>query len=778
MDLQILSIYPCVLIVNISLLMVCSCYNSYAQAPVKTSDSSLQIKPQSGNLLDSSRNVIDTSFNDIKRFLFQKRSSDKILDGKKKSFQKNFITRPSLNKDSLGMKLFANPYAGLLKFSHPLFRFDGGYIAYNFNYRSSTDTPYQEKNIAQHMVNGSVNFSIAKNLPFIANVWIRRSNSQLFRDITDVQVVFNAAAFRKNIAAVVRERFLSVADGLRDSVLEKTYFLKQKQSKDLTGWLQHPFQLQKLIEANEILRIPGKTHDPALPDSTNKKNSDSLRKLASDFMALYYAQQALLVKVSHLEDSLGREYRKMNRRIQEFRELIRGEGGHDSYMLKSWEDSLKGLGAKNIAMPPAYKWLLGVRSFGLGKNYLNYSELSAKNINLTGINFEYNSWYYLAISAGWINYRFHDFVVNRFSKTPQYMYMLRAGLGRVDGNHFILSVYRGQKQLFVSSLSTGQPTSIQILGLSAEVKWRLNRYSYMVTEAAESLAPDYRYHPAVTSKFNFSEKTNKALSVKLYSYLPSTGTRLEGMYKYTGANFQSFSSFQTNSALSSWYIKGEQSFLKRKLKVAASLRSNDFSNPYIVQNYKSNMVFKSVSATLRIKKWPSLMIAYMPMSQLTVLGTQVIENRFQTLIANVSHFYKIGNIRATTIAVLTKFYNSSTDSSFLFYNAGNLLVGQSLFFSDFTTNINLSKSVSSRYTLNVAAEDVNFHLSKICSLGIGVKINQYNKKEIELGQYINLNMRVGKADYLSLNGERGFIPGSSGNLVLNDMGNIQFVKRF
>ena len=59
---------------------------------------------------------------------------------------------------------------------------------------------------------------------------------------------------------------------------------------------------------------------------------------------------------------------------------------------------------------------MNVRKFGIGRNQVNYSELTSKNISLTGLNFEYNSWYYAALSAGNVDYRFRDFVVNRFNR--------------------------------------------------------------------------------------------------------------------------------------------------------------------------------------------------------------------------------------------------------------------------------------------------------------------------------------------------------------------------
>src|SRR5204862_302099 len=107
----------------------------------------------------------------------------------------------------------------------------------------------------------------------------------------------------------------------------------------------------------------------------------------------------------------------------------------------------------------------------------------------------------------------------------------------------------------------------------------------------------YRNNPPQGStKFNLSDRTNLAYAFKVSTWWPHTNSRLEGFYKYTGANFQSFSSFQTNAAMESWYVKAEQNFFTRKLRIVGSLRKNEFSNPFIVQQYTSNTVFKSLTA--------------------------------------------------------------------------------------------------------------------------------------------------------------------------------------
>jgi len=68
-------------------------------------------------------------------------------------------------------------------------------------------------------------------------------------------------------------------------------------------------------------------------------------------------------------------------------------------------------------------------------------------------------------------------------------------------------------------------------------------------------------------------------------------------------------------------------FFKKKLDVTASVRKNDFTNPYIDQVFYTNTVFQSIQASLRIKKLPVLSLGYYPSSQLIKLGDeQYLEN--------------------------------------------------------------------------------------------------------------------------------------------------------
>ncbi|HSZ32199.1 MAG TPA: hypothetical protein VK772_02750, partial [Puia sp.] len=561
---------------------------------------------------------------------------------------------------------------------------------------------------------------------------------------------------------------------IQDSLSNKMNLIKQLEKTNINSWISNADTKGKLINAKEIVKYPTKTYSTNRSDSANKKNADSLVRLAKLFIALYEKSTAAYHALSVQIDSLKKDYKKSTDELTKFQSSSSGNmsGVNTEAFLKNNPVASAGLGKMD-------KWMLGIKNFGIGRNTINYSELTVKNISLTGVNFEYNTWYYLAGAAGSIDYRYTDFLVSPAQKIHQHLYVGRIGIGRIEKNYFILTAFRGEKQLFAGTTTGNQFSTIGVSGLSVESKWQLGRNEYLIGEVAQSFSPNFlSTPPQIKNSWSLSDKSSKAWSLKYYTFLPKTSTKIEALYQFMGANFQAFNSFQTNAQYVNWYVKAEQSLLNKKLKILASLRTNDFSNPYIIQDYKSNTILKTISASFTQKGWPLITAAYMPMSQLTVVGNQVLQNQFETFNSSIVHFYTIGQQRVATNIIFTKFYNSSADTGFIYYNSANLYLGHTLFFNHVTGNITVSYSENSSYRLVVMDENFNFQLSKKGSIGGGVKINNLNQSETKLGGYLNASFRLNNNDMFYCRFDNGFLPGSGNKLVRNTMGNISFTKSF
>lgn len=725
------------------------------------------------NLADSLKNLPDSLIRGSIQWLEERK---KLTKEKFRSTANEIITTPAglkMKKREFMNDLSNNTYTNLFD-PKPLAKFSGGYVSYQFDYRSNIDTPFVERNLAQHNTTGQLNFMLGNLLPMRVTFWSRQSNSSLFRDITSVNASFDAGAFRNQLQTAMKNRLLKMVPHLEDSLTEKLYGLKQLQVGELDDLLQKRFSHQDIVEANQILKVPGITWDPKLPDSTNLKREDSTKKSAREFLELYEKTVETYKTVKSQSDSLKIIYDKNKTRINDFKQLVNGKWDH-LINTPRWREKLASYGFEEAAIPEKYKWLMGVRNFSLGRSTMNSSELTAKNVSVNGINFEYNSWYYLGVTAGMVDYRFRDFTVNGFNRKPQFLYMLRVGLGRLEKNYFIVGMYHGKKQLFVNS----NQSSIPVTGFTMEGKWQLARHTFLIAEVAKSISPDFRNSPpGKNTSFKLSENSNQAISLKAQSYLPFTHTRIEGLYKKTGANFQSFSSFQANAAMESWTIKVEQPFFRRMLRISASLRKNEFTNPYVEQDYKSNTVFKSLTATFRKSRWPIVTVGYQPMNQLTVFDEKIVENRFQTLTGSVLHSYKLGSLPTNSTIMLNKFFNNQSDSGYIYFNSTNIYFTQQFMFNRFTANVGFSFSKNGTYQLTVLEEGFQVPVAKLFTIGFGAKVNVLNSEEVKAGGFLNTNIRVFKHDNIFLSYERGYLPGFNLGLIRNEMGTVQFVKSF
>lgn len=668
-------------------------------------------------------------------------------------------------------------------FTTPVVRFREGYVNYDFSYRTNIDTPYTEHDISQHNITGRIDVTAGNVLPLTVTYWVRKSNSSLYSDMAGAQVQFDANGFRQRLIEHKRKRLTAALYSIPDSLTEKAYANKLKEWESTKRWLKSPFNIQQLQEYNEMLQVPAISKDLRLPDSLNNKKADSLQQVAKQFIARYDSTKKKYDYLTTQTDSLKKEIDLLHTRSQQWKQLTNSRFT-DWQSYKKWKEKVKEYQSNDVdsiqdKARDKYQWLMGIRNFSIGKTPLNYSELTVKNISITGVNIEYNSWYYAAFAAGAVDYQFRDFVTTKIKRSPQYLYLGRLGLGRLEHSHFIVTAWHGQKQLYDTDSTSSRSATIAVTGFAAQTRWQVNKSTYITAEIAQSLSPDYRTSPATDKEqFSLSNKINKALAIKLYSVLPATSSVLEGMYKYTGANFQSFSSFQNNAAIQTWYLKWEQHFFRRKLHVTTALRSNEYTNPYIIQNYKSNTVFKSINAVFRTKKWPTLTVGYVPMSQLTVTGEQVMESRFQTLTASANHFYHIGRLQAASAIVYNRFYNGSSDTGFVYYNSTNFYVTQHFMFGRVGVLVAVSHSQGSQYRLNVMEENIRFQLGKRLTVALGAKVNNLDGEETKLGALVNANLIITQKDIITINFERGFLPSNNQHLVRSDMGSIQYSRAF
>jgi len=742
--------------------------------------------------------------------------------------RRNFILLPVRNSCKGMQAYFYDPAEGLRlnslhKGSQPsaekrsLIKVHGN-VLYDLNYWSRIDTPFAEKDVYQHTLQTYLDVLYKDNYPFRIFFTTRWSNSSLFKNFTDLNFLYNAADFNNRVRKQVKDLLRQQMNGDSLPALEKKLTLQRKKYDSLQYWLSDPSQLQRLAAEQErlwlkrrqkaLLQSAGSGQDstrspspPSIPDlsslrsykfsnnSGKSSKADSLQdkadRLDSSFSSKYDSTKKLM-------DSLGSQLAALEKRYDQRKQAhdrnmdstLRGIDHINSG--SELKDKLAELHVSDSSLPKGYNTLYSVRSFGIGRTMLNYSELSAKNVSINGLQVEYNPSYYAAFALGTVDYRFRDYSVQN-AVSGQYIGLARYGWGKKDGNSVIVTYYEGKRQLY-NAYTTPQGTDIpnySLMGFTVEGRYKLGRTTTFTAEVAKSSSPYYSLdslhtHNVLGSALKLSDKTNEAWSLKLNTFIPKTQTQLDASYNRYGSNFQSFSLFTTGSEQTAWSFKVSQPLFQRHLQLVAGIRTNDFTNPLLNSAYKSTALFESFQATFRAKKLPVISVGYFPSSQVIKLGDgQFQENLFYTLTANVSQAYKTNGISMLTMLMYTQFYNKVTDTGFVYYNTKNLLVSHSIFLGRLNTQSQFSAAMSVAYNLYVLDDKADYRLTSWLTLGAGVKYNVQTVYNIRQWGYSgNAAFLVPKIGEFRFTADKGFIPGNNRQLVVNKTGRLTYSKVF
>ncbi|MBX2922748.1 MAG: hypothetical protein KF746_11190 [Chitinophagaceae bacterium] len=661
--------------------------------------------------------------------------------------------------------------ASLLPYSREdgssLVQVGGGYVQYNYMFRSVLDTPFVETDLGQHMITAGLDFAMA-GIPFRLTYYGRQSNSQYLRNYHDFRVEFNGPEFRRLKQQQLRNQLTGALQNIQPQGLGDRLKNNLQAIRHLRTLLSAREWLNKYLESKKYL-----TYRDQLP--TELPDKEMVIRRAEGFVKLYEEKQRLGQSLLHETDSLQSVYNTNLKKIQELQRLI-DRNIYTEQGTRLIGKELQEAGIRDRKTQRLLNTVYAVRTFAVGRTLPRMSQLSVNNLNVGGVNFEYNAYnLYLAFTAGKIDFRSRDFIYGKPSPVKQHVYAGSIGYGRKDGTHLIVTGYTGRKQI----ISAGGLASSPLSGMSIEAQWAVGRYVRITAEAAQSTSPVYASEQGNKAQgFKINDPTNKAYLLKAYGYIPASQTRIEGYYNKTGINFQNFTNYRVNANTSTWNIKAEQYLFKKQLRIMASARKNDYSNPFVIQQYNSNTVFTSLSATFRRRRLPSLTIGYMPSSQYTMAGNQVAENRYQSLNIHMAHTYRIGLMTANGSVVYNRFYNSGSDTGFVYYNASHFYSSHQFMFRMFTASMGYARTANRQYALDVMEGGLAITWFKKIVAGFGVRINQYNQVEVKTGGYFNLRCNWPAIGDLSVWYENAYLPGSSGSLVKNEWFTLGFTRYF
>lgn len=716
---------------------------------------------------------------------------------------------------------------------NPFFTAVHGNITYDFFYRSAIDTPYVDNDVIQHLLSTKIYATIRNSVPVIIQLNARRSNSYLFKNYFDANIQFDGQSYRNLTKERLKDR---ISHALNEQpaiqALQDNLKVKHREKEELRSWLQNGRQLQKLIESRQMITQSFPALNPGhffSVDQLKQATLDSLEQIihTSEVIEKYRLLSGAPEKIKQFSNTITAFERtgvlniqenvdpqKLQQAVQFLKEYVRKNERYAAYQEEISQleekyntvkadsrrklDSLKQaideindpetlkeqLHQYQLDTIKGYKWmrhLMSVQWLSIGRSNADFSELTVKNISVTGLNVAYVNRLYLAAAAGTIDYRYRDFIVRPRRKVPGHLVLLRAGIGKQEEPGFAFTFYSGKKE----SLWSGNPNSTgvnNVTGLAFEGRYRIGQHTQIVAEAAKSNYPVFLPTPnngATNAKLlNLSDRTNEAYSVQVASYIPVTGTRLTGMYKKQGINFQSFNVFNYNSNYSAWAIKADQYFLKRKLFVSGSLKTNEYNSPYTLYHYKSNTLFTSLQMSLRLKKWPVITTAYMPASQLYKNGDEIIETRFSTLMASLSYMYKAGDVYMHSAVIHNRFFNDQDQQQFLYYNASGWMINHSIIGDKLTLHSSANLNYNGNYRLLSLDQGLTYTIKDWLRTGGGIKWNRLDRSPGSWGYSGNMQWTLNKLGEIHLSFDHGFLPGMVGTLLPNDMGRVIYIKTF
>lgn len=710
-----------------------------------------------------------------------------------------------------------------------------GNILYNFSYRSYIDTPFAQQDLQQHLIQTWMDFVVKDKYPVRLTVTHRNSNSPYFINSTDVNLQFNRQQLLNNIKTDLRNKAGKYINTEYLTKAEQLYANRQQAGQQLQNWLKSPARVQEMVEEKErALRnmtpslpsasvpgamngLPGKgleeLNTPQFPgrDGIGIKNNnwgrwqqkatDSLRKLAKDTLAALAKQKA-----NGKDSTYRQKYEQKKKELDSLQAVLKADYAKVKQEKKKAQDSLNKIkteinslnttsglyafmkkhGIARSELTKAQRVLLAINQIGIGRSWVDYSELTVKNVSLAGVNIEMNPLpFYFAAAAGKVNYRFRDFILKNNKEIPnQPLYLIRAGVGQKEKNNFIVTFYNGKKAILNYSASN-TPASVQrVLGISAEARFALDANNYVIAEVAKS---SYNHtagtqpssNELVKRAFNFRTNSNMAYSIRLFGAYPHTDTRVTAYYKSIGEDFQSFNLNPINVNQDAWMLKVNQYFWKRKLSVDASIRKNDFNSPIAAPSFSTKTVFKSFQASLRIPKYPFVSVGYYPTSQLSLLNNNtLIENQYNTLNVAVSHSYQLRKTGMNTNAVYTKFFNSSSDTGFIYYNASSWTINHSFFLAPFVLQTSFSKIDQKDLDLFSLEQSVSYQYKGLLTLSGSLKWNRVNNAESLFGGTAAMGIFVKKLGTLQLNYDKTYLPAYNRLLMPVDMGRLSFYREF
>ncbi|MFT3981137.1 MAG: hypothetical protein QM687_11750 [Ferruginibacter sp.] len=689
-----------------------------------------------------------------------------------------------------------------------------GNVSYDFFYRSRIDTPINQQHFRQHTESVYLDVMVKEKYPLRVNFISRQSNSPYFRDFVDINFNFDRYTYNKTLKQQILDKLKSQVPQYKLPDLSAAKELLKKYQEEFNktkSWLESPGTLQKLVEEREkayyeklnserddiATTNPGTIALPAMPDSIAAKlnvNDSINRGLAGKMAVVKNKSDSLLSSFSTYYDEKKSSLDSLEKNISRYKAKVDSIEKHlqkDITAIRqkiynaTSEKELRKLAAENgietDKKTKLEKQLAAIKTLSLGRSVLNYTELTAQNITVSGINIEYTPSYYAAFAAGRIDYRFRDFYNRKERQNNQYIILGRFGFGDLQKRAIIFSYFTGRKSNNYGYRDSAN-SNVNLAGYSVEAILKKNENSFLSAEFAKSTKPligSLSAGKQSGSLLQFGDPSNMGINFKAQTIIPETNTRLSGFYRKTGENFQSFSLFSYNSNQTAWLARVDQSFFKNRLTLTSMIRQNDFTNPFADKTYKTSTVFKSILLNARFKKLPVISLGYYPGTQLYLVDRETIrESAYYILNGSLGYSYIIKRLSMNSMLVYNKYTSEATDSGFIAYKGVNIYASQAVRFRKLLLQGGYAYTRQSLLQYGTAEFSGDYSLNSWLQLGAGAKYNKVKSGNAYWGENIQIRTDFKKLGGFQLQYEKSYLPTITGILAPVEIGRVSYYKRF
>ncbi|TMI63647.1 MAG: hypothetical protein E6H07_12805 [Bacteroidetes bacterium] len=650
-----------------------------------------------------------------------------------------------------------------------------GNVLYDFLYRSYSDTPYYQRDFRQHTLQSSINVTVNDKVSYRFNFLLRKSNSPWFKNFLDLGLQLDKNSFLSNMKDLTLQRIIDSQFQKPDlKVIEDKIKKEYEKINDINIFLNKPDLTQLIIEEREKLYYQRlRNAQPGMNvqvDSVMKGIGDYTMKKRSELDSL----QKIISKLQGKHDSLKN---KIATQVATLRNKI-----YSATNIKELEEINSEYGIPNESKSKWEEIMSNIKSIGIGRTIVNYSELTASNVSLTGLNIEYNPRIYAAFAIGKIDYGFRDFLGRNNNASKQNLLMGRFGIGDIDKKAVILSLFTGKKYNYGTVLNDTVNGYINIVGYSVEGILRKNENVSISAEVAKSTRPvsgTIVDNKESGSLFRFSDESNLGISIKGKTIIPETHTRLSGFFRKTGENFQSFSLFTYNTDQTAWLLKADQSLVKDNINLVAMLRRNDFTNPFTEKTFKTTTVFTSAQLNVKFPKWPSISVGYFPGTQLYIINRErVRENVYHILNGTLVYTYSLSGTRMMSSVIYNRYSNKGTDSGFINYKGVTYLLSHSVMLRKFQVSGNYTLTDQQELKYFTVEANADYSPGSKFRMGAGGKYNKTTDGKVYWGGNFQLVFEIKKLGGLQFQYEKSFLPTIYQTLFPVEMGRVSWFKYF